>query len=79
MKTKQLSERQLLGIAGLGWLFDAMDVGILSLSFATLHAEWGLSPTEMSWMAALTRSGWPLELWCSGCLLIELGEKPFLL
>ena len=27
---KEISKRKLLGIAGLGWLFDAMDVGMLS-------------------------------------------------
>lgn len=48
MKNRPVSERRLLGIAGLGWLFDAMDVGILSFIIAALHAEWKLTPQEMS-------------------------------
>ncbi|VEI05712.1 Putative niacin/nicotinamide transporter NaiP [Kurthia zopfii] len=30
---KPISRNRLLGIAGLGWLFDALDVGILVLLY----------------------------------------------
>ncbi|MFP3423012.1 MFS transporter, partial [Bacillus sp. SIMBA_161] len=39
--TKPISQRKLLGVAGLGWLFDAMDVGILAFVIAALHEDWG--------------------------------------
>ena len=36
---QSISRNKLLGVAGVGWLFDAMDVGILSL----LLQHWLLS------------------------------------
>src|SRR6478735_313845 len=75
MKTKQLSERQLLGIAGLGWLFDAMDVGILSFIIAALHAEWGLSPTEMSWIGSVNSIGMAVGALVFGLLADRIGRK----
>ena len=46
-ENKPLSRNKLLGIAGLGWMFDAMDVGILSFVIAALAIEWNLSPGQM--------------------------------
>ncbi len=39
---------KLLGISGLGWALDAMDVGLISFVMAALIKEWQLSPTEAS-------------------------------
>ena len=44
--TKPLSRKKLLGVAGTGWMFDAMDVGILSFVIAAIGVQWGLDPTE---------------------------------
>ncbi|MCI3988217.1 MFS transporter, partial [Bacillus vallismortis] len=38
-KQQPISQRKLLGVAGLGWLFYAMYVGILSFIIAALHVE----------------------------------------
>lgn len=35
---QSISRNKLLGVAGVGWLFDAMDVGILSFVIAALGA-----------------------------------------
>ncbi|MDX1770814.1 MAG: MFS transporter, partial [Planococcaceae bacterium] len=43
-EVKSISRNKLLGIAGLGWMFDAMDVGILSFVIAALAIEWSLTP-----------------------------------
>nr|WP_309146326.1 hypothetical protein [Gilliamella apicola] len=40
-KTVLLSTNKLLLIAGTGWLFDAMDVGLLSFILAALKQDWG--------------------------------------
>ena len=40
-KTVLLSTNKLLLIAGTGWLFDAMDVGLLSFILAALKQYWG--------------------------------------
>ena len=37
---KPLSRNKLLGVAGTGWMFDAMDVGILSFIIAAIGIEW---------------------------------------
>ena len=35
---------KLLILIGLGWLFDAMDTGMVSFVLATIGKDWGLSP-----------------------------------
>jgi len=37
-KVKEISKRKLLGIAGLGWLFDAMDV-IIKTDFRPILSD----------------------------------------
>ena len=44
---------RLLGVSGLGWVMDAMDVGLISFVMAALAAQWKLSPTETSWLASI--------------------------
>jgi len=44
LKVSSLSINKLLLVAGTGWLFDAMDVGLLSFILAALKQDWGLSP-----------------------------------
>ena len=46
-KTALLSTNKLLLIAGTGWLFDAMDVGLLSFILAALKQDWGLTPSQL--------------------------------
>jgi putative MFS transporter len=38
-----ISSRKLLVLAGLGFLFDSMDVGILSFIIAALKEDWQLN------------------------------------
>ena len=56
-ENKPLSRNKLLGIAGLGWMFDAMDVGILSFVMAALAIEWSLSPGQMGWIGSVNSIG----------------------
>jgi len=44
MSNQPLTRNKLLYVAGLGWLFDAMDIGLLSFIIAALNADWGLTP-----------------------------------
>ena len=75
MKNRPVSERRLLGIAGLGWLFDAMDVGILSFIIAALHAEWKLTPQEMSWIGSVNSIGMAVGAFVFGLLADRVGRK----
>lgn len=51
---------KLLGISGLGWALDAMDVGLISFVMAALLKEWHLSPTEASWLGSIGFAGMAL-------------------
>ncbi|KAA6447783.1 MFS transporter [Bacillus swezeyi] len=74
-KKRPVSERKLLGIAGLGWLFDAMDVGILSFIIAALHAEWNLTPEQMSWIGSVNSIGMAVGAFVFGLLADRVGRK----
>lgn len=52
-----ISRNKLLWVAGLGWLFDAMDVGILSFVIAALHEDWGLTSSQMGWIGSVNSIG----------------------
>jgi len=72
---KEISKRKLLGIAGLGWLFDAMDVGMLSFVIVALQKEWGLSSQEMGWIGSINSIGMAVGALLFGILADKLGRK----
>ncbi|EME72897.1 MFS transporter [Bacillus sonorensis] len=74
-KNRPVSERKLLGIAGLGWLFDAMDVGILSFIITALHVEWKLTPQEMSWIGSINSIGMAVGAFLFGLMADRVGRK----
>ncbi len=74
-KTTAYIQRKLLGVAGLGWLFDAMDVGILSFIIAALHVEWNLSPEEMKWIGSVNSIGMAAGAFLFGLLADRIGRK----
>ncbi|MCY8518767.1 MFS transporter [Bacillus atrophaeus] len=74
-KQQPISQRKLLGVAGLGWLFDAMDVGILSFIIAALHVEWNLSPGEMKWIGSVNSIGMAAGAFMFGLLADRIGRK----
>ncbi|MBC6971705.1 MFS transporter [Bacillus sp. Xin] len=72
---KEISKRKLLGIAGLGWLFDAMDVGMLSFVIVALQKEWGLSSQEMGWIGSINSIGMAVGALIFGILADKMGRK----
>ncbi|MCI0765350.1 MFS transporter [Bacillus sp. TL12] len=72
---KEISKRKLLGIAGLGWLFDAMDVGMLSFVIVALQKEWGLSSEEMGWIGSVNSIGMAVGALIFGILADKMGRK----
>ena len=74
-KVKEISKRKLLGIAGLGWLFDAMDVGMLSFVIVALQKEWGLSTQEMGWIGSINSIGMAVGALVFGVLSDKIGRK----
>ncbi|AIW86957.1 niacin/nicotinamide transporter NiaP [Bacillus mycoides] len=74
-KVKEISKRKLLGIAGLGWLFDAMDVGMLSFVIVALQKDWGLSTQEMGWIGSVNSIGMAVGALLFGILSDKIGRK----
>ena len=74
-KVKEISKRKLLGIAGLGWLFDAMDVGMLSFVMVALQKDWGLSTQEMGRIGSINSIGMAVGALIFGILSDKIGRK----
>ncbi|EOO31800.1 major facilitator transporter [Bacillus cereus BAG1X2-3] len=74
-KVKEISKRKLLGIAGLGWLFDAMDVGMLSFVMVALQKDWGLTSQEMGWIGSINSIGMAVGALIFGILSDKMGRK----
>ncbi|CAH0345793.1 MFS transporter [Bacillus sp. CECT 9360] len=74
-KNKSVSERKLLGIAGMGWMFDAMDVGMLSFIVVALAQEWNLSPHEIGWIGSVNSIGMAVGAFVFGILADRIGRK----
>ena len=70
------STRKLLVAAGLGWLFDAMDVGIVSFIIAALTKSWGLTPEQAGWLGSINSIGMAIGAAMAGLLADRFGRKP---
>lgn len=74
-KEQGISNRKLLGIAGLGWLFDAMDVGMLSFIIAALQKDWNLTVEQMGWIGSVNSIGMAIGALLFGLLADRIGRK----
>lgn len=74
-KKKEVSSKKLLSIAGLGWMFDAMDVGILSFIIAALKVDWNLSVQQMGWIGSVNSIGMAVGALVFGLLADRIGRK----
>lgn len=66
---------KLLVLIGLGWLFDAMDTGMVSFVLATLGKEWNLAPAELGWIVSVGFIGMALGAVLSGRVADRIGRK----
>ncbi|APH03309.1 MFS transporter [Bacillus weihaiensis] len=73
--TQEISKRKLLGIAGLGWMFDAMDVGILSFIIAALQKDWNLTTQQMGWIGSVNSIGMAVGALVFGLMADKVGRK----
>ncbi|MFJ7976176.1 MFS transporter [Peribacillus sp. JNUCC 23] len=73
--TKTISNRRLLGVAGLGWMFDAMDVGMLSFIVVALQAEWGLTTQQVGWIGSINSIGMVFGAFLFGIMADRIGRK----
>lgn len=72
---KTISRNKLLGVAGVGWMFDAMDVGILSFVIAALAADWGLNSSQMGWIGSINSIGMAVGALVFGVFADKVGRK----
>lgn len=73
--TAPLSRNKLLGVAGVGWMFDAMDVGILSFVIAALAVDWGLTSSQMGWIGSVNSIGMAVGALVFGVFADKVGRK----
>ncbi|EXW66275.1 sugar (and other) transporter family protein [Acinetobacter baumannii 44467_5] len=65
----------LLWVVGLGWMFDAMDTGIIAFIMTTLVKDWSLTPAESGWIVSIGFVGMAIGAVCSGALADRFGRK----
>ncbi|MGX1901281.1 MFS transporter [Thermolongibacillus altinsuensis] len=74
-KDAVVSKQRLLWVAGFGWLFDAMDVGMLSFIMAALQKEWNLTAEQMGWIGSINSIGMAVGALVFGLLADRIGRK----
>lgn len=74
-QAQPISRNKLLGVAGVGWMFDALDVGILSFIIAAIGMEWNLTVTEKGWIASVNSIGMAVGAIAFGILADKIGRK----
>ncbi|HIU63541.1 MAG TPA: MFS transporter [Candidatus Avacidaminococcus intestinavium] len=66
---------RLLIITGLGWLFDAMDTGLIAFVLPVLGQEWNLSTGQMGMIGSSGLIGMAIGAIVSGTLAEKVGRK----
>lgn len=70
-----ITKQKLLTIAGLGWLFDAMDVGLLSFVLAALASDWQLTSKTIAWIGSINSIGMAVGAFLLGLLADRFGRR----
>lgn len=65
----------LLWVIGLGWMFDAMDTGLISFILAKMAEDWSMTPSEKGWVVSIGFVGMAIGAVCSGALADRFGRK----
>ncbi|MDF2875935.1 MAG: naiP [Sporomusa sp.] len=66
---------KLLVLTGLGWLFDAMDTGIIAFVLPILSQQWGLSATQMGFIGSIGLLGLAVGAVVAGSAADRFGRK----
>jgi putative MFS transporter len=73
------AKRKLLFSAGISWLFDAMDVGIISFIVAALAVDWKLGAQQVGLLAAINSIGMAVGAAVAGASADRYGRRSVLL
>ena len=71
--------RRVTLLAGLGWMFDAMDIGLLSFVLVALAGEWGLSQGQVGAAISIGLFGMFVGAAASGVLADRYGRRAILM
>ncbi len=66
---------KLLAVTGLGWLFDAMDTGLIAFVLPVLAREWALLPAQVGWIGSIGLIGMALGAVLAGTVADRIGRK----
>ena len=66
---------RLLVLTGLGWLFDAMDTGIIAFVLPVLAKEWTLSATQVGFIGSIGLLGMAFGAVLAGSAADKWGRK----
>lgn len=72
-------QRKLLMSAGFSWMFDAMDVGIISFVVADLTLKWSLTPLQVGFFNSINLVGMAVGAAVAGIMADKFGRKAVLL
>ncbi|MEF3303033.1 MFS transporter [Paenibacillus sp. GYB003] len=76
---RENNRRKLLLSTGISWLFDAMDVGMLSFIVAALALEWNLGSQQIGLLTAINSIGMVVGAAVAGSLADQYGRRAVLL
>ena len=65
----------LLVVIGLGWMFDAMDTGLISFILAKMAEDWSMTPAEKGMVVSIGFVGMAIGAVFSGGLADKIGRK----
>ncbi|WP_151705801.1 MFS transporter [Weizmannia acidilactici] len=71
----QISKKKLLALTGTSWLFDALDIGILSFIITALAKDWHLNAERMGWIGSVNSIGMAAGAFLFGVLADRFGRK----
>ena len=65
----------LLFVIGLGWMFDAMDTGLIAFILTRISEDWQITAGQKGWIVSIGFIGMAIGAVCSGALADRLGRK----
>ncbi|MEC1522804.1 MFS transporter [Neobacillus niacini] len=76
---KKVSFRRIFIVSGFSWIFDAMDVGLISFIAAALIIEWNLTPQEAGLLGSVNAVGMFIGAIVAGALADRVGRNKILM
>ena len=67
--------KKILLLAGVGWMFDAMDQGMVSGVMAAITTDWGLVPDQLALLSSIGMLGMALGAALSGMAADKWGRR----